>query len=163
MTQLSMFEPIELPLTKGYVALIDPVDADLLDRKWHANVQGNRVYALSHRNNKSLKLHRVIFERIISRALLPNELVDHMDNNPLNNRRNNLRLTDRVGNRANAKVERTNKSGYKGVWQRGNTWYACIKCSGKTFHLGQYDTPEAAHQAYVTAAQKYFGEFARSA
>jgi hypothetical protein len=29
-------------------------------------------------------------------------------------------------------------------------------------HLGDYPTPELAHKAYCQAAQKYFGEFART-
>lgn len=53
---------------------------------------------------------------------------------------------------------------YKGVsWfaPRGY-WRARIAKDGRSHILGYFDTPEAAHAAYVAAAHKYHGEFART-
>ena len=44
--------------------------------------------------------------------------------------------------------------------ERADKWYAQIRANGQTIHLGSFDTPEAAHKAYVVAAIKHHGEFA---
>ena len=53
----------------------------------------------------------------------------------------------------------------KGVdWKaRSQKWQARITVNKKQVYLGLFNTQEAAHAAYVAAAQKYFGEFAREA
>jgi len=57
-----------------------------------------------------------------------------------------------------------NKSGFKGVCRYRNEerFTAQIKVGGKHRHLGYFATAEEAHAAYCAAAQKYFGEYARS-
>lgn len=47
-----------------------------------------------------------------------------------------------------------NKSGYKGVSQRGNLWRAVIGQDGKFRHLGYFSSPEEAHSAYIAAKRK---------
>lgn len=159
----SQDDPIEIPLTTGHVALVDPVDADLAEYKWNASVDNGRVYARRGRK-PGVRLHRAIFERMLGRKLKSSELVDHIDNNPLNNRRENLRITNRQGNRANSRAQRNNKSGFKGVFRIKNRpqWHSGIHVNNKSVYLGAFATPEEAHAAYCEAAKKYFGEFARA-
>lgn len=40
---------------------------------------------------------------------------------------------------------------YKGTTKRGNKWQAKIMINGELTHLGYFDTPEAAHWAYLRA------------
>jgi hypothetical protein len=91
--------------------------------------------------------------------------VDHRDGNGLNNKWQNLRLATTSQNQANKKLGRNNTSGYKGVcWHKGGQrWAAMIEIGGRQKWLGTYETPELAHIAYVAAAKKHFGEFARAA
>lgn len=90
--------------------------------------------------------------------------VDHIDGDPSNNRMSNLRVCNRTQNNANKGPQRNGSSGFKGVslFKRTGRWKAEIGCNGKRYHLGYFDTPEQAHAAYVAAAQKHFGEFARA-
>lgn len=90
--------------------------------------------------------------------------IDHRDGDSLNNALTNLRPCDRSSNGANSKRRRDNKSGYKGVyWDTNrNGWCAVITCRGKQHRLGKHPTPEDAHAAYVRAAQKLFGAYARA-
>lgn len=94
----------------------------------------------------------------------PDEL-DHINGNPSDNRIANLRPATRSQNNQNTRRRCDNKSGFKGVsWitARGK-WRAEIKADGRVLHLGYFQTREEAHAAYMTAAEKFFGEFARAA
>lgn len=93
----------------------------------------------------------------------PKEHLDHIDGNGLNNAISNLRECNMTQNSANRKKHRNNKSGYKGVSLKSHSkkWAAQICHSRKVYHLGYFDNPEEAHEAYKTAANKIFGDFAR--
>jgi hypothetical protein len=89
--------------------------------------------------------------------------IDHRDGNATNNCWSNLRRATASQNNANRRRARHNTSGYKGVFSCGRSgrWRAVIRWNGRRTYLGTFDTPEAAHAAYVAAARKLFGEFAR--
>lgn len=90
-------------------------------------------------------------------------IIDHIDGNPSNNRIANLRAATHPQNIANARRRRDNTSGFKGVSWHSQTrkWLAQIGRGGKTYHLGLFETPELAHQAYCAAATRLFENFAR--
>ena len=89
--------------------------------------------------------------------------VDHINNDPTDNRISNLRLADHAQNMWNSKVKKNSKSGIKGVrlFERTGRWQAQIRLNGKNRHLGYFNCPTAAHLAYCKAAKAHFGEFAR--
>lgn len=156
---------IEILLTRGQVTVIDDVDVDLAQFKWYAQGITGALYAVRNEwiNEKrgSLKLHRVIMSRKLGRGLVLNERVDHIDGNPMNNIRSNLRIATVGQNAMNAKKRAHNKAGYKGVVPEGKKFRASIYADGKRRHLGTFPTAQEAHEAYKKAAVKYFGEFAR--
>ncbi|MCZ2077923.1 MAG: HNH endonuclease [Bryobacterales bacterium] len=164
MNQLSLFDPIEIPLTKGYVALVDPADADLLHRRWRAdkpNARHRTCYANYKRTGIVIYMHRVVMERIVGRPLEAHERVDHRNGNGLDNRRSNLRLATTSENNRNVRRNRRNTSGYKGVsfFKETHKWRAQIRVNRKMLHLGLFDTPELAYEAYCQASRKYHGDF----
>lgn len=161
---------VEIPLTRGFVTVVDAIDADLAYLKWIVTSADPRIkpYAYRHKgsvNGKSKheRMHRVILERILNRPLGRGEMPDHIDGNGLNNRRTNLRLATQAQNNANSKLKSTNTSGYKGIvfLKDENRWRAHISVNGKRIVIGRYKTAEEAHEAYCKAAQEHFGEFAR--
>jgi hypothetical protein len=165
---------ITIPLTKGYEAIVDSIDADLADFKWRALVTTKHTtlvyatrWAYQSKRDKvyiSQLLHRVILERVIGRPLVKRELCDLIDGNGLNCRRSNLRLVDRTADNQNQRKSRANTSGYKGVSYRKDKdqWVAYIGIGGRSIHLGYFETPEEAHEAYCRAAKENFGRFANS-
>ncbi|MBS0285612.1 MAG: HNH endonuclease [Proteobacteria bacterium] len=88
----------------------------------------------------------------------PKQILDHRDRNPGNDAIGNLREANMAQNQYNN--GRKGKSGLKGVGLRGSRWCARITVDKKTMHLGLFDTKELAHQAYKSAAKKFFGDFA---
>jgi hypothetical protein len=91
-------------------------------------------------------------------------MIDHRDRDITNNRWNNLRRATASQNNANRCRPRHNSSGYKGVsfCRRSGQWEAQIGWNGQNIHLGYFPTAQAAHAAYVAAARKRYGEFARA-
>jgi HNH endonuclease/AP2 domain len=88
--------------------------------------------------------------------------IDHSDGDPSNNRWNNLRRATASQNGANARRHRNNGCGFKGVSRTRGRWCARIYKHRRRYHLGIFSTPQEAHAAYMAAARKLFGEFARA-
>lgn len=87
--------------------------------------------------------------------------VDHIDGNPLNNRKSNLRLCEHIDNSRNRNfLSKNNSSGFTGVSKRGDKFRAYINVEGAQIHLGLFNTAEDAYNARLEAEEKYFGEFA---
>jgi len=99
----------------------------------------------------------------MTRELVPG--IDHINGNPSDNRWANLRTANQSSNSANAKLRSSSTSGYKGVtWApRVKRWRSSIGHNGKRIWLGYFDTAEEAHAAYLAAARRLFGEYARAA
>jgi hypothetical protein len=86
----------------------------------------------------------------------PKGLIDHINGNKADNRIDNLRDVFADGNSQNVrKPNRRNKSGFMGVIWFQNKWRASISVNGKSKWLGDYSTPEEAHQVYLEAKRKY--------
>lgn len=75
-------------------------------------------------------------------------VVDHVDNNKLNNRVDNLQLTS---NRLNCSKDR--KTDFTGVFKNRNRFQSKIRFNNKVIYLGEFDTPEEASEHYKKALQ----------
>jgi len=106
-------------------------------------------------NKKTISLHKFILEYYINEYS-----VDHIDGNPSNNRKNNLRLVTTQQNGFNQKIRINNTSGVTGVWYSNNAclWYAEIKINGKKAGLKGFIDKNSAIRARVSMEFKYFGE-----
>ena len=92
--------------------------------------------------------HRIAW--LYMKGKWPDNVIDHIDGNPLNNAFSNLRDVTHEGNAQNLRRPGSaNKSGYLGVRKKRSRWVASIQVSGVAMHIGTYDTPEAAHAAYL--------------
>lgn len=97
----------------------------------------------------------------------PTKEIDHRDVDRANNAWLNLREATPTQNQANRRVRADSETKLKGVYrykacQLERPFEAYIRINGKRVHLGYHPTPEKAHAAYVAAAEKVFGEFARA-
>ena len=82
------------------------------------------------------------------------EVVDHIDNNKLNNKVENLQLTTQRHNSSKDKSGGTSK--YIGVhWvSLRNKWMARIRLNGKRYYLGYFENELDAHNAYHNALKE---------
>lgn len=126
--------------------------------RWSGRLSRGNLYA-ARRYIDSGVLKREYMHRLI----LPDAaVIDHIDGNTLNNRRNNLRKATISQNGCNRGAQRNNTSGFKGVtWcLTRRKWKARIGLKGKYYDLGRYDTREEAFEAYKAAASRLHGQFA---
>ncbi len=102
---------IEIPLSNKrsyakyagkYVAIIDDCDSDLAELNWF--VTGRLIAPYAGRwekidgKKKLIRMHRIVLSIVLERELMQDEIVDHINNNPLDNRRENLRLVTHLQN-----------------------------------------------------------------
>lgn len=93
----------------------------------------------------------------------PSGEIDHRDGDRKNNSWNNLRECSHSKNAANQKRRADNSSGFKGVsWAaHAKKWRAQIVVDGDYIHLGYHGTRDLARLAYIEAADRLNGQFAR--
>lgn len=86
--------------------------------------------------------------------------IDHINNNPLDNRENNLRYSTKAQNQRNRGPQKNNTTGYKGVGRTSDGKFcARLTHNKKKIWLGTYVTAEEAYKAYTDAAERLQGDF----
>lgn len=129
--------------------------ANSINGSWTCNGDGvkRRFYVLTEELiapgvYRTLSLHNLL---LIGRERLGNNtkfVVDHKNNDSLDNKRSNLRYTTRTINAVNRKQHKNNKSGTRGVFwhEEQQRWHASAQLSHITHFLGSFKTElEAKH------------------
>ena len=97
---------------------------------------------------KNIKVHQLVGMSFLGyvRNGIHDFVVDHIDNNKLNNRLDNLQV---ITQRENSSKNRKNNSGFTGVYKTKNGKYrSLIKINKKQLHLGYFKTGQEAKDAY---------------
>jgi hypothetical protein len=119
------------------------------------NKNTNSFYVLGSLYSKEDKKKMILLHRFLLDD--PNGfLIDHKNNDTLDNRRNNLRFATNSENQQNRKsAQRDNKSGVRGVYwnKHAKSWHARIKLNGKCISVGYFKEITDAENA-VTQARK---------
>ncbi len=155
-----------ISLTQNQVAKVSPhryeeLASFIWSANWVKNIKNYYAIRTEHNRGKS----RVVYmhRQILGLNHGDSRQVDHKERTQtLDNTDENLRFATPREQQQNKGRCRSNKSGYKGVQlnPKNGKWIATIKVNGKAVHLGTYDTPEFAYEAYCIAAVKFHGEFA---
>jgi len=150
----------QIPLTRGFVALVDDEDfAELSQFKWHYH-RGYAERATSAAGGKERRIEQM-HRRIMGLPYGDPRQIDHVDHDGLDNRHCNLRRCSHVENdRYRVKVRGSSR--YKGViWQESHRkWRTRITYLRRVIHLGYFASEYDAACAYDAAAEWLFGDFA---
>ncbi len=153
-----------IALTKGYQTQVDDADyAWLMQWSWYASIgHTGLVYARRRKRNYEFQTSWLVSMQNELLGLERNAIVDHEDNDTLNNQRFNLRACSQSSNLANRRIGSNNTSGFKGISldKRVGRWAAYVTFKGKRTFLGMHDDEVQAARAYDRHAIKTFGEFA---
>jgi len=155
-----------IKLTQNKHTLVDDEDFEVLSKyKWcyHKKKTDYTGYAV-----RSVRISRNKIETITLHSCVLNipigMVVDHINRDGLDNRKENLRIATVSQNAFNRKLSKNNKSGYKGVsWNKGSKkWQVFIIEGGKNRNLGSYDKVEDAAKVYNDFSIQLHKEFYRN-
>lgn len=135
----------------------DLIDYNLIkDYYWCEYINtANGYHSLRTNDIKSGKM-------VLMTTILGCKYYDHIDRNPLNCRRSNLRQATQQENMFNRSKMKNNTSGIIGVsWCKGACkWVANIGVNYQRIHLGYFNNKADAIKARLLAEIEYFGDFA---
>ena len=129
------------------------------DYVWYEHIVMNRYHRVEA-YRKSLDKEKE--ESITLHYLITGKNQDHINRNPLDNRKSNLRPCSKLENAKNRSKQHNNTSGVTGVnynKQKGK-WIARIRIDKKETCVYSGDSFEDAVVARLKAEKKYYGEFA---
>lgn len=158
---------IDLP--GGFSTIIDEEDYNEISLfKWKTLKTKKKIYVVrsmnkpeKDQNNINKQYVSVLLHRQIMKCG-PDDYVDHINGNSLDNRKSNLRVCSNSCNLSNRSKQSNNKSGYKGVIKRKdcNRFEAAIRKDNYSHRLGLYKTIKEAAIAYDLASLYLYKEFA---
>jgi hypothetical protein len=109
-----------------------------------------KIVLQKNKIKKMIKIHQLVAMAFLGHKPDGYKLVvDHINNNPLDNRLCNLQV---ISQRENTSKDRLNKtSKYTGVSKKGKTFRSYIAVRGKIINLGHFTTEEKANEYYQNA------------
>lgn len=146
---------------KAY-AMVDNDDFQGLS-KYHWSVNGNGYVWRSYWKDKKVK-HESMHRRLL--MCKHGEICDHINRNPLDNRKSNLRKCNKITNGQNSNKRKIGRNGnpcsskFKGVYFHAGKWEVQIVVCKKKVYLGRFEDQKMAALAYNESAIKNFGEYA---
>lgn len=151
----------------GLFALVDDDDFESVSLKsWHLTKNKNKIYPRCSYWQDG----RIVNKRLHNYLLKSREglVIDHINGNTLDNRRENLRYVTQKVNAQNRVKNPSNKSGTRGVhfdkgrkrpsggWRTKPRWVASIYYEGKQLYLGGFEKKDEAIKARKEAEKIYY-------
>ena len=160
---VSTLRDFRIPLTQGKYALVSEQDyAELSEYKWHLHRKKNRgdkhyfrACRMEIRDGRRtvIPMHRQIM------GFPGGKVVDHINGDSLDNRRENLRILSNADNVRHRVGGTKNKHGVRGIGQhksvgRTRRWFGQIRVNGENLHTGYFASKDEALDAYERLIEK---------
>ena len=156
-------ELLDYNLETGQMIWINPSN-------YHRHLKGKIAGVFTKNNSGKMYCKIQIDGRKYNRSRLawmwmtgswPQDMIDHIDGNSMNDAWCNLREADCFTNSWNHQKRKKKSPLPMGVRQsQSGKYVARISCNKKHITIGTFESPEIAHQAYCEARREYFGKFA---
>jgi len=159
-----MFRKIPVSNIPDLFIIVDEDDFyKIINYKWSVyktKDYGSTYYARTY--IKELKKNVLLHRFIMNCDDEEKRIIDHINNNGLDCRKLNLRFSNHTLNNMNRRIQRNNKSGYRGVcWNATNKkWSSQIQYKRKQIFIGNFDDKRDAAIAYNKMSKKLFKEHA---
>jgi HNH endonuclease/AP2 domain len=139
----------------AYALVSDEDYHDLLMCSWSLS---NGYVAGRPQGKRKMSMHLYLFNKYNTDV---HDAIDHINQNKLDNRRENLRGNSHSGNSHNAFKKQDGKtSQYKGVRFTKGRWRSEITKDKKYYYIGSFSTQKEAAIAYNNKAKELYGDFA---
>lgn len=136
--------------TDGTEFKVDVEDYQFLNRHNWINKRG---YAVTVINNKNIYMHRLIFGSVPSGMV-----VDHINRDKSDNRKENLRAASHLENHYN--IDYGTSKGYVGIKKKQNRFIAKASVNNKEVYIGSAKTEVEAARLRDAFVYQLRGEFA---
>lgn len=121
----------------GPEPIFSPEDSDLRKQRWYWMTGYASGYCRpSFKTRWTFVSHRLVLERKLGRALATGEICDHINGNRIDNRRENLRIVNRLQNAQH----QPSGNPFRGALMHGKRWRASVNSGGKRYSSGCYDS-----------------------
>lgn len=139
----------------GREFIVDAAEVDRL-QQFYWSVRANKPhYVRTAINGGEMSLHRYLV------GAQADEVVDHANHDPSDNRRSNLRICSTRDNTRNKSLAINNKSGITGVCQeKSGVWRAYIAIGGVNVKLYSGTSKKEAVRRRLLAEAEHYGAFA---
>ena len=150
----------ELPVIRGGVVIAQcAVDDDVFDK-----LVGRPISSAKYNDVRIIRpIVSIDRTQSVGRYVIgknpsddPTMVVDHIDGNPCNNIRSNLRWLSRSDNARN--IRSKTASGFRGVHKKRNKWQAQFFSNGQRTSGGSYETAKEAAIAHDALARNALGD-----
>lgn len=150
---------------KNKECIIDKEDfKKIINYTWYLDKDGYAIGCTRRDKNgkqKNFKMHRIILNCLTKEDII----IDHINRNKLDNRKENLRICTQIQNSRNKEVNYNKESSiYKGIYKNKNkqynSWIVRIGYNGKQLTLGSYLSEIAAANCYNYYAKLFYKDFA---
>ena len=139
-------------IDNGYQILIDKEDAEKISKyRWRVDQATGYIY--SDFIGKKIYLHRFIMNIHTDTS---GRVVDHINRNKKDNRKENLRIVTHAENLRNLSILSNSSTGYRNIYTKGKKICLMSNYDGKVTYFGTYSTVLEALNAKINIWRDLF-------
>lgn len=141
--------------TNGHQYLVDHADVELINQYTWTKPKDGYIKKYLEKNIDGKRYRKVIFQHRLIVNAKEDEIVDHINGDTTDNRRENLRITTKSVNALNS-YKSKGKVPHRGVFFNNSVgkYTSRIRFNKKTKHLGFFADPVQASKAYRKAQKE---------